>query len=244
MGRRKFSDNTTHDDAWDAVVFTREAMAIEAEDAERKLAAALAALVKELDPLLASGEALMTERRQRRREVTRANARVRRRDVRADEVTQALHDDVLGAVKQNRSAPLFQRFFGEPVSLIIKRALGSQLPFLKGFVRTLKEKETPSALKKAHAGSVESAVKLGQEALDLREDAFAEQGRTRARLLSWRDDANRALLGVEGALQRLAAQHSFAEDWVDGFFPATSAASASSPEEAPAPAPASPTEKP
>lgn len=237
MGRRKFNNSTTHDEALDAVVFTREALAIEVDESDRKLAAPLAALVKELDPLVAQGDALAVERRARRREVTRAHARVRRRDVRADRATQALHDDLLGAVKQNRAAPLFQRFFGEPVSLILKRALGSQLPYLKGLARVLKEKETPAALRKSHAAAIDDAATLGQKALDLREDAFSEQGRTRARMVSWRDDANRALLGVEGVLQRLAAQHGLDEDWVDGFFPASPAGSALAPDEDPTPAP-------
>ncbi len=92
--------------------------------------------------------------------------------------------------------------------------------------RVLKEKETPAALRKPHAAAIDDAATLGLKALDLREDAFSEQGRTRARMVAWRDDANRALLGVEGVLQRLAAQHSLDEDWVDGFFPASPTGSA------------------
>ena len=101
----------------------------------------------------------------------------------------------------------------------------------------LKERETPAALRKSHAAAIDDAATLGQKALDLREDAFSEQGRTRARMVAWRDDANRALLGVEGVLQRLAAQHASDEDWVDGFFPASPAGSALAPDEDPTPAP-------
>ncbi len=219
MPRRKFMSGTSLDDAWDSVVFTREAIAVEVDEADKPLATALASLVKELDPLIARGEALMTERRGRRREVSRAHARVRRRDVRADQVTLDLHHDVLGASRKGREAPLFQRFFGEAASLIVKRALESQLPFLRSFARVLDEPETPADLRKKHEKPIEAALAKGEEALRLREDAFADQGRTRARVVSWKDDANRALLGVEGALQRIAAQHGFDEEWVDGFFP-------------------------
>jgi hypothetical protein len=98
-------------------------------------------------------------------------------------------------------------------------ALESQLVPLRAAARELADGETPAAIKKAHKKAVDDMIARGTSALEGREEAFAAAGRTSARVASWREDANRALLGIEGALKQIASERKLGTDWVDAFFP-------------------------
>ena len=135
-------------------------------------------------------------------------------------MTRALHTDVMIEVGLDREGVLFQRFVPETVSTIVRRALEGQLPAMKNFVRVLREPETPTALRKKHEKVVAGAIEKGTAALTQREDAFADLGRTSARVASWKEDANTTLMSIEGALQQIAARRKLDVDWVDSFFPA------------------------
>jgi hypothetical protein len=53
----------------------------------------------------------------------------------------------------------------------------------------LDETETPAQIKKAHKKHIADVAESGETAIREREQAFAAQGHTRARIASWREDA-------------------------------------------------------
>jgi len=215
VARSEMKDNTAWDDMYSRVAYTADALGIAGEDGDKPVGA----LEKPVDKLLTQWDALDVERRAKRRAVGRAHALVRRRDVQADEVVKAIHDDALAHVKLDRDAPLFRRLFPDPVSSVVRMALESQLPVMRTLAHKLGEDETPAALKKAHAKALADAIERGDAAIKGREETFAQAGRTSARVASWREDANHVLRGVEGALQQIASERRLGSDWVDAFFP-------------------------
>ena len=215
MGRRTVVGKSW-DDVFTYVGAVVDALSLAAEDGDKEVGA----LTRKVDAVIARWESLDVERRAKLRAIGRANALVRRRDDGADRATEELHVDTLAAVRQNRAHELYTRLFPDGLSAAIKPALESQLPTLRALVRELGAKETPAALRKAHHELMERALTLGEAAVKGREDAFAESGRTTARTVSLREDADRVLLGVEGVLTSLAAERNLAADWVDTFFPA------------------------
>ncbi|MBK8257894.1 MAG: hypothetical protein IPK82_35160 [Polyangiaceae bacterium] len=215
MARTELTDRTSWDDSYDRVAYTADALSLAGEDGDK----VVGALGKPIEKLLAQWEALDGERRSKRRGIGRAHALVRRRDVQADAVVQDIHNDVLGHVKQRRDDPLFARLFPDPLSVVVRMALESQLPVMRALAHKLGEEETPAAIQKAHAKPLADATERGDAAVKGREEAFAQAGRTSARVASWRDDANHALRGVEGALQKIASERRLGLEWVDSFFP-------------------------
>lgn len=218
MGRTALTDNTSWGAAYDRATFTADALGI-AVDAGDK---ALAPHGKRLEALIARWGQLDLERRARRRAVSRCHALVRSRDFKADQAVRALHVDTMAEVKQDRASALYVALFPDGVFAVTKLALESEMKPLRGLVRTL-EAEAPAALTKGHLKPIESAIADGEAAIREREEAFAELGRTSARISGWKEDANALLLGVEGALQTLAADRKLGREWVDTFFPQASA---------------------
>jgi len=98
-------------------------------------------------------------------------------------------------------------------------ALQSQLPVMRTLALRLAEPEVPQALKKDHTKPLARAIEGGGAAIEAREAAFADAGRTSARIASFREDANHVLLGIEGSLKQIASKRKLKSDWVDLFFP-------------------------
>jgi hypothetical protein len=215
MGRRELSERTSWDDTYNLVAYTADACALAGEDGDKEVGA----LAAPLEKLLSRWEDLDVERRKARRTIGRSHALVRRRDVQADAVVTDLHHAVLGHVKQNRKAALFTRLFPDPLSTVVRMALESELPMLRDISIKLAEGETPAAIKKAHQKGIGDALDRGEKAIRGREEAFAAAGRTSARIASFREDGNHALLGIEGALKQIASKRKLGSDWVDAFFP-------------------------
>jgi hypothetical protein len=215
MGRNDLTERTAWDDGYGTVAYSADALSLAGEDGDKSVGA----LLKPVDKLLTQWEALDGERRAKRRAVGRAHALVRRRDVQADTVVTALHNDTLGHVKQDREAPLFKRLFPDPLSSVVRMALESQLPVMRTLALALGDDETPGTLKKAHAKALADAIERGQAAIHAREEAFSAAGRTSARIASWREDANHVLRSVEGALQQIASERRLGTEWVDAYFP-------------------------
>lgn len=216
MPRREINDNSgSWDDHYAQVAYTADALALAGQDGDREVGALAPAAEKVTD----RWEPLDDERRQKRRAVGRANARVKRRDVQAEQAATALHNDVLARSDQKRSAPLFERFFLDPLSAFIKLSLESSLPELRAIKIKLAAAETPAEVRKAHADAIDQALTLGAAAIHEREEAIIDATRTTMRITTWREDANRVLLGIEGKLLQLAATRGLGRDWVDSFFP-------------------------
>jgi len=215
MARRDLTQRTSWDDSHGVVAYTADALSVAGEDGDE----GAGALARPVEKLLEQWEKLDDERRAKRRAVGRANALVRRRDVQADSAVTALHHDVLGHVKQDRTASLFVRLFPDPLSGVVRLSLESQLPVMRALARELADAETPAAVKKAHTKPLAESIERGESALRTREEAFVAAARTSARIASWRDDVNHALRGVEGALQQIASERRLGGEWVDAFFP-------------------------
>jgi len=215
MSRRDLTNRTSWDDSYGVVAYSADALSLAAEDGDKPVGG----LAKPVEKLLTQWDALDTERRAKRRAVGRAHALVRRRDIHADAVVTAVHHDVLGHVKQDREAPLFRRLFPDPLSAVVRLALGSQLPVMRALAHALGDDDSPAALKKAHTKPLADAIARGEAAILAREEAFSTAGRTSARLASWREDANHVLRSVEGALQQIASERRLGSEWVDACFP-------------------------
>jgi hypothetical protein len=215
MGRREMTERTSWDDGYGTVAYLADALALVGEDNDK----AVGSLVPQVESLLSRWEVLDTERRARRRAIGKAHALVRRRDLAADTTVTDLHHDTMAQVKQDRAAPLFTRLFPDSLSVVVRMALESELPVLRVLALKLAEDETPTALKKAHEKPLAEAIEKGAAALRNREEAFAAAGRVSARIASWREDVNAALLGIEGALQQIASARKLGPAWVDTFFP-------------------------
>ncbi len=218
MGRRTLADRSW-DDVQGYVAAVADALALAADDGDK----AVGALQRKVEPLLTKWGTLDGERRARQRAIGRAHALVRRRDLDADGATEQVHIDVLAEVRQDRKAPLYARLFPDGLMAAVKPALEGQLPTLRDLARELKADETPAELRKKHLATIGAVIERGEAAVRAREDAFAEAGRVTARTVSLREDADRVLLGVEGALKALASERRLDARWVDTFFPAPEA---------------------
>ncbi len=219
MGRRTLAARSW-DDVFSYVAAVADALGLAADDGDKEVAA----LARKVDALVVRWEALDTERRARARAIGRCNALVRRRDDGADRATTELHHDALAAARQDRAHPVYQHLFPDGLVAETKPSLESQLPLLRALVRRVAADETPAAIRKAHHDVLKKALSLGEAAVTAREDAYAEAGRTTARTVALREDADRVLLGVEGALATLASDRKLDASWVDTFFPASEAA--------------------
>jgi hypothetical protein len=214
MRRRQLSENTSWEDAYNAVAYVADALALVGAEGDEEVGA----LALKVEQLLGTWEALDGERRRERRRIGHANAQVRRRDVQADVQVTLLHNDVLEHVAQERKSPLFLGLFPDPLPTVIRMSLGSELPVLRVLLTKLREPETPSALRERHEAALGRIIEQGTAAIQTREEAFAAAGRTAARMATWRDDAGNVLAGVEEALHGIAAARGYGGDWVDAFF--------------------------
>lgn len=214
MRRRLLSENTSWEDAYNAVAYVADALALVGAEGDEEVSA----LAAKVEQLLGSWETLDGERRRERRRVGHANAQVRRRDVQADALVTLLHNDVLEHAAQDRKGPLFLGFFPDPLPTVVRMSLGSELPVLRVLLGKLREPEAPGALRERHEAALGRIIEQGVAAIQAREEAFAAAGRTAARMATWRDDASNVLMGVEEALHRLAAARGYSGDWVDAFF--------------------------
>src|SRR5262245_20639394 len=107
MGYRTFSDTTPLDDADDSALYTAESTAAYPDPAVNEAAAGIHEKLDEV----AAHEA---DRRKARRAMIRASARARAASALADDELGELAKDVLGAVRQDRTAPLYAALFPVP----------------------------------------------------------------------------------------------------------------------------------
>jgi hypothetical protein len=219
MGRREISETLGWDDVYDRIGYTHDALWIAGQDGDKDVGALVTPVVGQLQ----SWEKLDGERRAARRESGRASALLRRRQHEAGKRVIEVHNDTLAEVKQKRQHPLFQRLFSSPVSRTVKLRADMLVPALRDLKLKLAEEETPPALRKAHAKLIDESITRTEGAVRLREEAAAGQGRTSARTLAWRKEANSVLLGVEGLLKHIASKRGLDNDWVDTFFPTVEA---------------------
>lgn len=216
MGRRELLDRTSWDDGFGIIAYTADALALASADGDK----AVGALAARAEKLLKQWDTLDIERRTKRRAIGKAHALVRRRDNQADSLVVEIHHDTMALVRQDREAPLFSRLFPDPLSMVVRMALESELPVLRVLALKLDEGETPATLKKTHGKPLADVIEKGNAAIQGREEAFAASGRVSAQIASWREDVNATTLGIEGALKQIASERKLGSEWVDTFFPA------------------------
>ncbi len=216
MGRRELLNRTSWDDGYGMIAYTADALALASADGDNQVGN----LASRAEQLLTQWDALNAERRAKRRAVGKAHALVRRRDIQADSLVVDIHHDTMALVRQDREAPLFTRLFPDPLSLVVKMALESELPVLRVLGLKLEESETPVTLRQSHGKALADVIEKGNAAIKGREEAFAAAGRVSAQIASWRENANATMLGIEGVLKQVASERKLGPEWVDTFFPA------------------------
>lgn len=213
MGYRQFKGTTGLDEAIESTFFTQ--VALEAQDD-----AELAKLGKGVGALVAEGDAIAKELRAARRDVVRANARVRVMDGREEDEVRELDKDVLAAVRQDRDAPLYRALFPQTMSSVIALALEPQNAELTRIGEALGGKATPAALKKTWKTRLARLVEVGAEALTGRKRAAGAKAEVDLDVARWMERADRARRAVDGALTTYAANKGLPRDFNDRFFPA------------------------
>lgn len=219
MGYRKFTEKTTLSDARESAEYTVEALGAYPHKAVQSLGAAI-------ETILASLDALEGGRRRARRLTIRANAHVRTWDGVSDDLVRDLVKDVLGAVRQDRSAPLFTAFFPSPPSEIAAMSLALEVDELARMLTVLAAKTTPADLRKAWTSRLGSAIEQSRGALALRKSAIAAQAEAEADIARAIERLDRVRRNADGALTSFAAQNARSADFNDRFFPASSGSSA------------------
>lgn len=215
MGYRRFTEKTTLTDARESTEYTFEALDAYPDEAVRELG-------KPLDAHLTGIDACEVKRRKARRMGIRANARVRTWDGVCDDIVRELVKDVLGAVRQDRTDALYLSFFPSAPSEVVALTLAPELEEFERISAVLAAKTTPAELRKAWAARVDSAAKIGNEALKLRKAALAAQAEADADIARAIERLDRARRAVDGALTTYAAERGLASDFNERFFPATS----------------------
>ncbi len=136
MGYRRFTEKTTLSDARESAEYTVEALGAYPHKSVQALGSAIEAVLASLD-------ALEGGRRRARRLTIRANAHVRTWDGVSDDLVRDLVKDVLGAVRQDRAAPLFTAFFPSQPSEIAAMSLSLEVEELARMLTVLAAKTTP-----------------------------------------------------------------------------------------------------
>ena len=178
MGYRSFNERTTFADATDSATYTVECLDAYPDPAVQSLARPLNKLLDQEAPLL------LTQRKARRAMI-RASARVRAADGVADDHVRELVKDALGAVRQDRSAPLFQDLFPSKPTDIIALSLLPEVAELERMITVLGRETTPASLRKAWQKKLGDDVALGNAALDERKAALAATAEANAAATRW-----------------------------------------------------------
>jgi hypothetical protein len=219
MGYRKFAERTTLTDARESAEYTVEALDAYPDKAVHSLS-------KSIDPLLTSLDTLEAARRKARRQVIRANAGVRTWDGVSDDLVRDLVKDVLGAVRQDRAAPLFTAIFSSTPSEIVALTLAPEVEEFARILEVLAAKSTPAELRKAWTPKLSHALESSRAALLLRKTAIAAMAEAEADVVRAIERLDRARRGADGALTSYAAGKALPADFNDRFFPSTSGGSA------------------
>lgn len=234
MPRRTISASTSWDDIYNYIAYVEIALSLAADNGDKELAA----LVPPMRKLLARWETLDGERRSQKSALIRANALVGLRDAELDEVTTRLHNEVLIAAGLNRKAPLFTRLFPKPLSQVVNMALEAQLGVGRTLLHQLAQTDTPAPLRKAHEKPLKDSLAAGEAAIKNREAARATSQAMATQITSLREEANNALLTIEGNLKTLAGKRALGPGYVNAFFPSYRPITKQRAEPTPAPAPA------
>lgn len=146
-----------------------------------------------------------------------AQAHVDAADDGMDDFVTDFARSLLDQTKGDRGAPLFRRYFNHAPNKMIRVALGSELPKVRPWVKSLSAEK--DARLKAHGEALSPLVADGEAALKEREDAAASRADQRAReIAAFVDDVNAARLSLYGVLIGRVEKLGVRRDWPDRFF--------------------------
>lgn len=215
MALKTLANNISFNELCNQVLFTAVALELAAEDDDKEVAG----LALPLNKILTRWEELNRDRQSQQRAAVRASALCRRGDFGLDAALTAVHNATLAEVEQERKAPLFTHLFPKPLSTLTRPALENQLKIVAAFVERFKTSDAPATLRKAHDKPLQKSLEQGEAANKQRLVTRAAATVLATRVDALRDDANAALLHVDGALKQLAAKRRLGKSWVDSFFP-------------------------
>ncbi|MBI5497129.1 MAG: hypothetical protein HY904_19095 [Deltaproteobacteria bacterium] len=209
MPPRLIAYNTAMDTLWSECIYT------EARLQKDPLAAAHAPAFDAL-----AQRAVDTKRAQQGcwREEIIAQAGVDAADDRLDDRTEGLSEELLRAVKGDRKAARYTRYFKQgPPSSVVKLGVESQVAVVNDWPASLKTEAEPAV--QAHGTGLETDVAVAKAELAARSKAFAATADHRAReIVKLVDDVNAARLSVYGLLVGLVEPNKLPRAWPDRFF--------------------------
>ncbi|HEX2569259.1 MAG TPA: hypothetical protein VH877_06835 [Polyangia bacterium] len=212
MGYHSFTEDTTFDEAREAAEFTVEALDSYPDETVR-------ALTHPLQTLLEQAEGLAMAARRARRQMLRANARVRTGDGLADDEVREFVKDLLAAVRQDRSTTLYRAFFPQTPSEVIDMSLEPEIEELKRMMRLLEADSTPAALREVWRPRFAAVIARGLTAIDERKAALLAMAETTAASDRWMERVDRCRRGIDTTLIAYAADKGLPRDFHDRFFP-------------------------
>lgn len=212
MAYRRFDEKTTFDDAQSSTLDTAEALAAHPDTA-------VSAMAKPLDAQLEQVDALEIQRRKAHRAAIRASARCRAASAIASDEIGELAKDVLGAVRQDRRAPLYVAIFPTAPADIKNMSIEPKMKEVDRMIGALAEKATPAALRKEWAPRLAAVAARGKAALAEREAAAKLSDEASAATAAWIAATDRERRKVDGALTTHAADRNLPIDFNDLFFP-------------------------
>jgi hypothetical protein len=215
MGYHSFTEDTTFDEAREAVEFTVEALDAYPDETVRALAHPLLSLLEQ-------AEGLAVASRRARRQMLRANARVRTGDGVADDEVREFVKDLLTTVRQDRSTALYRAFFPQTPSEVIDMSLEPEIEELKRMMRHLEVDSTPAALREVWRPRFAAVIARGLTAIDERKAALVAMAECTAASDRWIERVDRARRGIDSTLVTYAAAKGLPRDFNDRFFPGPS----------------------
>jgi len=210
---RQFQEKTTLDDARESTEYTVDALEAWPDKVVQALARPLHAVLETL-------AAIESRRRDARRALTRANARVRIWDAFADDLLREFNKDLLGAARQNRSSDLYRAFIPDDLAALTDLSLEPESAAFTAMLAELKKKTTPEALRKRYVPEFERVVTHATAALQARGKAISDIASADADFARWKDQANRRRRAVDGSLTTHAAEKGLPADFNERFQPA------------------------
>lgn len=213
MGYRAFNEKTSFEDAHDSVVYTAEALGAHPE-------AGVAGMAAPLDALLGEAPGLFLKENDARRGLVRANARIRAWDGFVDDLFRDFSRDVLGAVRQDREAPLYMALFPKLAPhQVIALSLAPEAEEINRIVGVLAAESTPATLRESWLSRLKEASAKATSLLDERKTASAARSSLSDQQTRWIERADRARRAIHGALTQHAASRDLPRDFNDRFFP-------------------------
>lgn len=195
---------------WAMLVFTEAALLARPETA---------ALAEPVTAEIGRFKELFGKQLGARERVIRASARAAVADWSLDEGVRDLHSDALGATRQRRDVPPFSLLFDQVLTVIIRRALETEVPLVEKIVERLGLSTVPAALREKHGPALSGLLGEGRAALKEHREAELAATEVRLEVQAWKRDVNSLGYAIFGQLLGLGSKQERTREWARSFFP-------------------------